>query len=113
MNAPQIVTSGAPGRADASDLVPDLAGLDTAAMTHLKRAALFGAWSVPGAEHEGRSPLLVPKLEGGPMLDEGLDRGSRPGHGGEAQSPKDRLAHCLAPGGLCVSLPVRERGLKR
>ncbi|MBW0114306.1 protein kinase domain-containing protein [Pseudonocardia abyssalis] len=36
-------------------LVPDLAGLDTAAMTHLKRAALFGAWTVPGAAHEVRS----------------------------------------------------------
>jgi hypothetical protein len=36
-------------------LVPDLAGLDAAAMTHLKRAALFGAWSVPGAAHEVRS----------------------------------------------------------
>ena len=37
------------------DLVPDLAGLDTTAMSHLKRAALFGAWSVPGGEQEVRS----------------------------------------------------------
>jgi serine/threonine protein kinase len=36
-------------------LVPDLAGLDSAALTHLKRAALFGAWSVPGTAHEVRS----------------------------------------------------------
>ncbi|HEY0812743.1 MAG TPA: protein kinase [Pseudonocardia sp.] len=34
------------------DLVPDLAGLDVAAMTHLKRALYFGAWTVPGARHE-------------------------------------------------------------
>lgn len=37
------------------ELVPDLAGLDATTMTHLKRAALFGAWQVPGAEHEVRS----------------------------------------------------------
>lgn len=37
------------------DLVPDLAGLDGAAMAHLKRALFFGAWTVPGARHEARS----------------------------------------------------------
>lgn len=34
------------------DLVPDLAGLDVGAMTHLKRALYFGAWTVPAARHE-------------------------------------------------------------
>jgi serine/threonine protein kinase len=41
-------------------LVPDLAGLDTATMTHLKRAALFGAWPVPGGAHEVRSYRHLP-----------------------------------------------------
>ncbi|MEN3269977.1 protein kinase [Pseudonocardia sp.] len=37
------------------ELVPDLAGLDAGAMTHLKRALFFGAWTVPAARHEVRS----------------------------------------------------------
>ncbi|MGI5132961.1 protein kinase domain-containing protein [Pseudonocardia sp. CA-107938] len=41
-------------------VVPDLAGLDIDTMTHLKRAALFGAWPVPGAEHEVRSYRHLP-----------------------------------------------------
>jgi len=43
-------------------LVPDLAGLDAATMTQLKRAALFGAWSVPGAEHEVRAYRHLPEF---------------------------------------------------
>lgn len=42
------------------ELVPDLAGLDATAMTHLKRAALFGAWAVHGAAHEVRSYRHLP-----------------------------------------------------
>nr|WP_219417036.1 protein kinase [Pseudonocardia nigra] len=46
----------APGAARAArgrrDLVPDLAALDPAAMTRLKRALYFGAWEAPGARHE-------------------------------------------------------------
>lgn len=49
--APALARAARSNRA----LVPDLAGLDTARMTHLKRAALFGAWQVPGADHEVRS----------------------------------------------------------
>jgi serine/threonine protein kinase len=49
----------APGAARAArsrrDLVPDLAALDTAAMTRLKRALFFGAWDASGARPEVRS----------------------------------------------------------
>jgi serine/threonine protein kinase len=37
------------------DLVPDLAALDTAAMTRLKRSLFFGAWDASGARSEVRS----------------------------------------------------------
>jgi hypothetical protein len=57
------------------DLVPDLAGLDAATMTHLKRAALFGAWAVPGAAHEVRSYRhLPPFLDALAEPDAGLSR---------------------------------------
>ena len=49
----------APGAARAArarrDLVPDLAALDTAAMTGLKRRLFFGAWDGAGARSEVRS----------------------------------------------------------
>jgi serine/threonine protein kinase len=49
----------APGAARAArgrrDLVPDLAALDTAAMTRLKRSLFFGAWDASGARSEVRS----------------------------------------------------------
>ncbi|MHA6618549.1 protein kinase domain-containing protein [Pseudonocardia sp. DLS-67] len=48
-----------PGAARAArarrDLVPDLASLDTSAMTRIKRALFFGAWDASGARHEVRS----------------------------------------------------------
>ncbi|MHA6630899.1 protein kinase domain-containing protein [Pseudonocardia sichuanensis] len=49
----------APGAARAArnrrDLVPDLASLDTAAMTRLKRSLFFGAWDGAGTRNEVRS----------------------------------------------------------
>lgn len=70
MNAPQIVTSGVPGRADASDLVPD----------HVPDLALMHGWGIGRAAWDAPLPLLAERFR--------VHHASLPGYDGSLDTPQ-------------------------